>query len=685
MNLYRFLLNLGIQKDSTRTEVKRIKLLNVFAFSWFILELFLISDAFFKFSKSPFAFYMHCVNAINIVIVILLQYQFKIKLARVYFLSAVLISNILFANFIIQDPTLNTKFFYIVIPPLSVLFINNKRINIIVFIVSYIFFSLPSYASNTTPTYDFSSTILTLSLFLCVFLIVSFFKQINTESESLLIQKQNELEHLNNFQSQFFVNISHEIKTPVTLIKAETNNLESHPNTKEIKERIEQQNSKIIKIVDDVIDLAKMKSADFKLKPKSVDLSKTLKDIQISFLSLFKQKEIAFTYLESEETIYIKANPLFFSRAINNLILNAFKYTPKKGKVGLKSYIKDAVAYIEVSDSGIGIAESDFSKIFNQFYQVNNTYNTAGGSGIGLFFTKQIIELHNGKIRIKSKPNKGSTFIIEIPLAKIELSSQELAEKSTKEPRPPIPPFKEAIPNQNILVIDDSFEMRRYLKNILTNYEFFEAANGKEALDILEQQNVNCIICDYMMPIMDGVTFVENLIEKNYTIPVLMLTAKNDRESKLSLLKLGVAEYMSKPFDEDELLIRISNILKRNKSKIDFIQNNNINPEEQNISNSWIKSVKAYLLENISNHKISQLDLAFHFNLSKSTFYRRIKTTTGLTPKEFITEIRLQEAKRLIEVEEIDTIKVVAYKVGYLQAHYFSKIYFKRFGKKPVH
>jgi len=306
MNLNHSLFNLGIKDNLKRNEIKRIKLLNVFSFTWFILELFLIVDAYIKLSGNPSIFYMHCLNAFNIVIIFLLQYRFKTKLATIYFLSAVLISNILFS-----------------------------------------------------PDYDFSSIILTASLFLCVFLIVSFLKQINTESETLLIQKQIELERINKFQSQFFTNISHEIKTPITLINAEIDNLKSFPKTKEIKERIELQNSKIIKIVDDVLDLVKMKSSDPVLSLTNSNLSTSLESVYTLFLSLFEQKEIVFTYNQPDDSIYIQADLLFLTRAINNLILNAYKYTPQKGIVTLKLYSDSETAYIEVSDSGIGIAKDE--------------------------------------------------------------------------------------------------------------------------------------------------------------------------------------------------------------------------------------------------------------------------------------------------------------------------------------
>lgn len=684
MNLNQPIFNLGISDDLNRNEIKRIKLLNVFSFTWFILELFLIADALYKFSTNPLIFYVHCFNAANTVIILLLQYRFKTKLATIYFLSAVLISNILFSNFIIENPSLNTKFFYIVIPVLSVLFIGNKLINVIVFILSYIFFVLPSYASKQIPTYDFSNVILTLSLFLCVFLIVSFLKQINSESETLLIQKQIELERLNNFQSQFFTNISHEIKTPITLINAEINNLKSFPKTNEIRERIEHQNSKIIKIVDDVLDLVKMKSSNTELTLKDLDLSISLKEIYTSFTSLFEQKDIRFTYVQPDKSIYIKADFLFLTRAINNLILNAFKYTPQKGAVSLKAYSDSNTAYIEVTDSGIGIAKSDYFKIFNQFYQVDNTYNSAGGSGIGLFFNKQIIDLHKGHIKVKSTQNEGSSFVIEIPLTIPLHDTNNLAKEAVIVPEKQVALYKEDQKNNNILIIDDTYDMRVYLKSIFKNYNVFEAANGEEAIIILKQQLINCIVCDYMMPIMDGPTFIKKLNESNYTVPILMLTAKNDRESKLKLLKLGVNEYITKPFNQEELIIRINNIFKRNDSKNIFIDKNNIKQEERNTSNVWITLVKDYLIKNISETQINQVDLAYNFNLSKSTFYRRIKTTTGLTPKEFITETRLIEAKRIIELEDIENLKVISNKVGYLDPNYFSKKYQKRFGKKPL-
>ncbi|WGH76342.1 response regulator [Tenacibaculum tangerinum] len=216
-------------------------------------------------------------------------------------------------------------------------------------------------------------------------------------------------------------------------------------------------------------------------------------------------------------------------------------------------------------------------------------------------------------------------------------------------------------------------------------YTCFEAENGKEALDILSKKETDIVITDYMMPVMNGLAFIEKIREKEINIPILMLTARSDSKSKLQVLRLGIDDYMNKPFEKEELLIRIQNALKNNATRTAFIKLNTIDKKELHQNTSWIKNVKDFIYQECSNTNMTQEDVASHFNTSRSSLIRKIKAKTGLTPNQFITEVKLQKAHYLAEQDPTILLKTLALEVGYLYPTYFSKIYTQRFGIPPVY
>ena len=320
---------------------------------------------------------------------------------------------------------------------------------------------------------------------------------------------------------------------------------------------------------------------------------------------------------------------VYLERALNNIIVNALKYTDKGGTVAIELKRNKQDIAVIVKDTGIGISKEDIDKIGNRFYQADNDINQTGGSGVGLAFSKEIITLHRGKLQIKSTLRQGSSFKIILPLRKV-LDTAEPADSIKITTR--TENYQKLVPvkDQVILIVDDSAEMRSYLKNIFRESTCIEAENGIEALDILKEHEADMIITDYMMPKMNGLQLVTTLKAQRYQNPVLMLTARTDNESKLSVLRLGVDDYLTKPFEKEELIIRVQNAMKNHKSRLNHIEEEKLTDTEIEQNSQWIHKVKAYVEKECIDPNLKQADIAAHFNLSLSTLYPKNKRRNRL-------------------------------------------------------
>ncbi len=691
--LYTNITNIGVTDKLSKLEMKRVRLLNIFISNWFLIELILITEDTLKKGIYSLPVLIHIGSITGLLVTLFLQYKRKFMVARILFFSLILYSNFMFCNFAERGGYI--EYFYIVVPVFLLLFTNNKYLLYSVFIISYLLFVIPIHIFPIYPEGTFGSPVLILIQFIIFFFLVQYFKNANIKSEETLENQRKQLEELNEFQSQFFINVSHEIRTPLTLIKGEIDQLELLKGSAyekegfDIKNRLNKEVNKIKNIVDDVLDLAKMKEANFKISPTPYLINKLIDKLYTSFEPLCNQKGIVLTVKKEKDECWVLSDIIFLERALNNIILNAIKYTPKKGNITVSLNKLNEQIIISIKDSGIGISEKNIKLIYNRFYQVKNDINKAGGSGIGLAFSKEIIELHQGSLTVKSELGKGSTFIISLPeTTKIdkeiqhEKPSKKNAHKSTLISKDKIKQPKSG--HYRILIVDDNFEMRAYLKRILSNYTCFEAENGEEALDFLSKEKIDFIITDYMMPVMNGLALIEKIKAKKINIPILMLTARTDTKSKLEVLRLGIDDYLNKPFGKDELLIRIQNALNNSINRTTYIKENTIKKEELNESDLWIKKVEEFINKQCSDPNMTQEDIAQHLNTSRSSLNRKIKAATGLTPNQFITEIKLQKARSIVEQNPSVLLKTLALEVGYLHSTHFSKIYKQRFGVLPL-
>jgi len=679
-------ISLGADTNTGKNELKKIKLFNGFCLSWYALSFIGFFEEFILhlfFTKTAICALLLIVGMTPIQYI---HYKKKYITGHLLFIFSIIIVVFYFANYFSQTQLL--EYYYIFAPLIGLVFIKNRILNIFLLILSYVCFILPNFYFKHYPIETFTDVSSTF-LFVGVYVILNYFKTLNIKSEADLETKKEELEKINKYQSQFFINISHEIRTPLTLIKGQIEELKefhiSEPRLINIEKGLNLQVNQIKQMVDDVLDSAKMKSTDFKLNLKHISISELVHKIFISFETNFKLKNIDFEFVNLDKEFQIKADKTYLERALNNLIANALKYTDKGGKVSIELIKQEQELIVSVKDNGIGIAKEDKDRICNQFYQVDNDINRAGGSGIGLSFTNEIVSLHGGKLQILSKKNIGSEFNMIFPLIHcgvLEKGGYNPLEKIVTDDIENIT----FIPKKNacILIVDDNYEMRQYVKKILKDYKHLEAENGVEGLDLLKTNKVDFVITDYMMPKMSGYDFIKVLKERKYEMPILMLTAKTDKESRLNSFRLGIDDYLNKPFDSDELLVRVENTLYNHINRITYIQDEQITNKEVNETLEWIDEVEQYVYKECANLNFKRIDIAEHFNISESSLYRKIKSTRGKTPSQFITELKLQKARDIINNENEMSLKKLSLEVGFRDSHYFSSLFIERFGYKPL-
>lgn len=681
-NIYQQYISIGKKAGLNKTELKRVELFNVFCLVWYFFMLLIpIEDYFLTKGITKETYITLIAMFLTITVARQLFAKGKYEAAYTAYIGQVIVLTFYFSNHL--NKGLYLEYYYIFAPTICLIFIDNKKIIYSILFVSYLCMVVPNLFLDNYPDKAMHS-INPSFIFFSVFIMVNYFKSINLKNEKNLELRTNELKELNEFKSQFFTNISHEIKTPLTLIKGYVDNLKTLPQNPVLEQThkaTNQQINKITEIVNNVLDLAKMDNAEFNIGLSPLNISSLVQKVYANFEALFAKKDIRFLWNNNTDCeVYIDGNSAFMEKALNNLLLNAYKYTDEEGTVRLSISQEDKDLIISVSDTGIGINPTDIERIFDRFYQVNNDINKSGGSGIGLSFSKEIIHLHHGTISVKSIPNQETTFTIHLPLktenevADTFSTQKKTGKKSSRSKK--IKPTK-----QTFLIVDDNDDMRSYLISILQNYHCIEARDGKEALAVIESnKTIDFVITDNMMPKMNGYELIKELVANHFDKPIIMLTAKSDTEDKLKVLRLGIDDYITKPFNKEELLVRIQNAMKNNKAKMSFVSTQQLVENDDDL----IQQIEEYVLLHSGKFKVTIESIALEFNTSKSSLNRKIKSATGLTPNKFITEVKLQKARRIIEQNPNILLKQLTAELGFNNTTYFSKIYTERFGRKPL-
>jgi ligand-binding sensor domain-containing protein/signal transduction histidine kinase/DNA-binding response OmpR family regulator len=531
--------------------------------------------------------------------------------------------------------------------------------------------------------------------------------------------EKDKSEELTQTKLRYFTNISHDFLTPLTIISCLIDDAET-VYTGKIKqfEMIRLNISRLRRLLQQVLDFRKIESGNMELKITQGDIAGFIKDLcDNHFLTLMKKKNISFSFVSTPNQIQAYFDADKIDKIIFNLLSNAFKYTPKNGEVKIelsaffsplftsspKEESKARLLKIQISDTGVGISSEDLQKIFIPFY--NNKMEEAGETnGIGLSLTKELLEIHHGTISVNSTQNTGTTFTLEIPIDKecyhdSELEISCLPTPLSRQPSTQEKPQLSTLDSQlstkrspqlpTILLTEDNEELLILIREILSkHYHVIPAKNGLEALEIIRANEVDIIVSDVMMPDMDGLELcriLKNDIETSH-IPIILLTAKNATADRIDCYNAGADAYISKPFELKVLEARISNFIanKRNRQKqfkSDF---------EINISKLEYPSLDEQFLNNtiaIIEKHLSVLDfdvntLADKLNMSKSSLYRKIKSMTDLSPRDFIRNIRLKHACIMLKDKSIP-ISEVAYLVGFSDPKYFTACFKLEFNVTP--
>ncbi len=525
------------------------------------------------------------------------------------------------------------------------------------------------------------------------------------------IEKER-IQELEQVKTHFFTNISHELRTPLTLIISplEKYFLKNNTISAEQKSRISsvhQNAKKLLHLINQLLDLSKIESGKQHPTITKNDLIPQLNSIIQGFETYAVQKNIKLKWKSPKSSLMIYYDADILEKTLNNLLSNAFKYTPEEGSIGVQLSIQEKYVNnekivsgikIAVIDTGKGISEQYLPHIFDRFYQIPDSMS-AVGTGVGLSLCKELVELHLGKISVTSKPGEGSTFTIELPVDSNSFDQdwfKQIPDSSITEAKiAAIKHKKESdiiADKQIILVVDDHAELRAFVAEIFSKrFQVVEAASGEEAMDIALEILPDVIITDWMMPGMSGVNLCKALRSNNKTnhIPIILLTSKSAQESQIEGMQSGADDYVSKPFNSDILEIRVAKLLEakerlRKKWQQSLFQEEiqNDQPSSITFEDEFLRKITIFVIENMSNPELSIEDLEKGMDMSKMQLYRKLKNVTSLSGNEFIRSVRLKESKSLLQNGEFN-ISEVAYRVGFNDPGYFTRAFKKQFGKSP--
>ena len=511
-------------------------------------------------------------------------------------------------------------------------------------------------------------------------------KELAVEAKRKIEVQAKQLKELDEMKSRFFANISHELRTPLTLIDAPlqqilAENLMTFPIEKlETKLQGIQRNShRLAKLIDELLDLSRLKENSIELTLKQTNLQTWFALFIDSYQSLAQAKGISFrTRQEIGDVKHVKLDVEKFDKITSNLVNNALKFTRVGDYIEIALAVEKNILTFTVTDSGIGISDTELPKIFDRFYkgtQIDN--DLANGLGLGLSLSKELAEVMDGYVNATSTLGEGSTFYLCVPII-TDYKNPEPIEDISK------PKRLKKITQKTVLIVEDNHEMRKFISQLLeSDFEIFEAKNGIQALHKLKSISPNLIISDLMMPEMDGLELTQKLRSiPNYAhIPILMLTARATDEDRLYSLRIGVDDYLSKPFSPEEVRVRSVNLADNHIKRLTLnseAEKSEVPPHEKELL-----EIQKTIEEQMSNTSLTVLKLASDLHTSERQLYRKVQQLTGMTPNEYINSIRLNYARKLLISNRSVTIEMVAQKVGFKSRSYFSRLFKKAYGISP--
>lgn len=527
-------------------------------------------------------------------------------------------------------------------------------------------------------------------------------------------------QQLANIKLRFFTDISHELRTPLTLISSPvTEVLENEPLSPSAREHltlVHQNTERMLRLMNQILDFRKIQNQKMKLLIEETDLIPLLQKVMSSFKLIAEEKNINYQLTSTIQSVYSWVDRDKFEKIFFNLLSNAFKYTPADKSITVNITTKEKTVEIEVADEGIGIAVEKQHSLFQRFESLVKQNILQPSSGIGLSLVKEMVEMHHGTITVNSQPGIGSRFTVSLPLQR-EIFEEDVQVEfilNDSQSSAPHPVDSMKAPEEveekedletnsdgfSILVVEDNEELKAFLKSILSeNYTVITASNGEEGLQHAVDDLPDLIISDVMMPVMDGLEMIRQIKENNNIchIPIIVLSAKASLDDRIAGLEQGIDDYITKPFSATYLKTRVASLLRQRKALQELLYMNRLmegkntsspdplTPSQPQITpydEQFMKKVMAYMEEQMDNAELTIDEFAEQLMLSRTIFYRKLKSIVGLTPVDFIREIRIKRAVQLIDSDEYN-FSQVAYMTGFNDPKYFSKCFKKVIGITP--
>ena len=529
--------------------------------------------------------------------------------------------------------------------------------------------------------------------------------------------QQKKLEEFNQMKFEFFTSVSHELKTPLSLILAPLKHISQNKNLPdELHDKINtviKSAKKMGNLIDELITFNKVESGIFRFYVQQGNPIEFIENVTTLFRENANERQLQFEFFGENNGETGWFSPLYVESIVNNLLSNAFKFTPVGGNVKVKASITDSAdgyiyLHIEVADTGIGIIKEELDNIFNKYYQTKRGHNkNNNGWGLGLALTKNLVTIHKGNISVESEIGKGSTFTVNL---NISANAFESKYKIDGDGTATALPYKSPITDESdivlpsvihndenslqysLLIVEDNLDLLRLLSEIFSaNYNIFLAENGKEAIDIIADNNIDCIISDIMMPEMDGFElckYIKSNISTSH-IPIVLLSAKNDEKDVLEGMECGADAYIHKPFDPKILELQVKNIFNNKKAIQAHLGKVTDSPEEEShdlpqlnkLDQEFIDRINELIDMNIDNDSFSIADMTATLGVSRSLLHVKMKTLLNMSASEYIRKKRLNKACTMLQNGY--SVSETAYSIGFSDPNYFSKSFKKEFNVTP--
>jgi signal transduction histidine kinase/DNA-binding response OmpR family regulator len=547
------------------------------------------------------------------------------------------------------------------------------------------------------PPFYFSAWAFVIYVLLIISILIYFIHKAKKRNRNKLEQhhikmvREKEM-HINEMKLKFFTNISHDLRTPLTLIITPLQVLLNETTEEKMKKKLStiyKNAQQLLSLINSLLDFRKLDVGIDTLNLRPGDFVDFIRDIYMSFSVYANERHINLSFSNEIENLFMQFDRDKIQKTLTNLLSNAFKYTPDGGTINIHIDSQDDYAYVSVSDSGPGIGDEDKEHVFERFYQAQQKQDQTG-SGIGLHIANEYVNLHSGTITLTDNIPYGCVFTIKLPIREIS-QTESLYPKNTADEDVIEDVVKlDAVNSKPILLfVDDNKDFCGFMAdNLEDEYSVITANNGQEAIEQLNKQDVTIVVSDVMMPIMSGTELCEKIKTNIHWshIPVILLTARAAEEYQIEGLELGADDYITKPFNFNLLRLRVRKFIEwTERSHNIFSQKLDVAPAEITITSldeKLIEKAIKVVEEHISDSEFSVETLGSTVGLSRGHLYKKLMVITGKGPAEFIRTIRLKRGRQLLEKSQLQ-ISEIAYEVGFNSPKRFSKYFRDEFGVSP--